>query len=191
MAGKLSEIKTKTQMKSPPSADRENEMNNLNEKGEEMNNLNDKLGLQGKYRTIVHRAATGKVETSEWKVNTINDALKTAVAGNFETNADIAMNSFFDGNTTPPTGGEDGIMISNSGDNYYEMISSISGTGSSRKITGTFTGVADTFIDVRLGHDVDGADSFNIPYATPTAWDNVMLAAADTLTVEWTITVGA
>ena len=161
-----------------------------------MSNLSDGLGLQGKYRTIVHRAATGKVETSEWKVNTIIAGLKTAVAGNFEATSDFAIDAFFDGdvsgdNVTPPTASEDGIMISDSSDDYYEMISSISGTGTSRTFTGTLTGVADTFIDIKLGQDVDGADSFNITYATPTAWDNVILAIADTLTVEWTITVGA
>jgi len=167
------------------------EMNNLNEKEKEMNNLNDKLGLQGKYRTIVHRAATGKVETSEWKVNTIHTDLKNAIAGNFEAAADIAMNSFFDGNTTPPTGDEDGIIIHKSTGAYYEMINSISGTGSSRKFTGTFTGVAGTFDDVQLGQQYGAGIGFVINYADPTAWDNVILAAADTLTVEWTITVGA
>ena len=167
------------------------EMNNLNEKENEMNNLNDGLGLQGKYRTIVYRAATGKVETSEWKVNTISADIKTSVAGNFEAALDYALDNFFDGNITPPTTAEDGIMIHVLAGAWYEMISSISGTGTSRKITGTFTGVANTFDEVRMGHAFDSEGIFDIIYADPTAWDNVILAAADTLTVEWTITVGA
>ena len=173
-------------------------MNNLNEKpakggqGEEMNNLDDKLGLQGKYRTIIHRAATGKTETSEWKVNTIHTDLKSAVAGNFEASTDFAIDAFFDGNNTPPTDSQDGIVIHKSTGAYYEMVSSVSGTGHSRKFTGTFTGTAGTFDDVDLGHDYDEpTDHFDIQYATPTNWDDVILAEADTLTVEWTITVGA
>ena len=168
------------------------EMNNLNEKEKEMNNLDDKLGLQGKYRTIVHRAATGKVETSEWNVNTINSDLKTAVAGNFQTTSDFAINALFGGNNTPPTDSQDGIILHISTGAYYEMINSISGTGSSRKFTGTFTGTAGTFDDVVLGRVYEPvAEEFSLVYADPTAWDNVILAAADTLTVEWTITVGA
>ena len=171
-------------------------MNNLNDKEKEMNNLNDKLGLQGKYRTIVHRAATGKTETSEWKVNTISADIKTSVAGNFEAALDYALDNFFDGdvngdNKTPPTTAEDGIMIHVLAGDWYEMISSISGTGTSRKITGTFTGVANTFDEVRMGHAFDSEGIFDVEYANPTSWDNVILAAADTLTVEWTITVGA
>ena len=155
-----------------------------------MNNLNDGLGLQGKYRTIVHRAATGKTETSEWKVNTISSALKEAVAGNFQTPTDFAMDALFDGNVTPPTTDEDGIALHKSTGAYYEMICSISGSGSSRTFTGTFTGVAGTFDNAKMGYDY-GAGYFAPEYASPTAWDNVILAAADTLTVEWTITVGA
>ena len=171
--------------------EKENEMNNLNEKEKEMNNLNDKLGLQGKYRTIVHRAATGKVETSEWKVNTINSDLKAKV-NDVLLNAgeDFALNALFNGNGAP-TAGEDGIILHNVTD-YYEMdCSSSEPTTTSIKITGTFTGVANTFTGVILGFDSTGGLGFTVVYATPTAWDNVILAAADTLTVEWTITVGA
>ena len=163
-----------------------------------MSNLSDGLGLQGKYRTIVHRAATGKTEISEWKVNTIDGSLKNAVGNNFETTSDFAMDALFDGdvnddNVTPPTTEEDGIVIHKSTGAYYEMISSISGSDNSRTITGTFTGVAGTFDDVGLGQSYEGLGDgkFNNHYANPTAWDNVILAIADTLTVEWTITVGA
>ena len=173
-------------------------MNNLNEKpakggqGEEMNNLNDKLGLQGKYRTIVHRAATGKTETSEWKVNTINSDLKQAVNDTLLVNSDFALDALFDGNVTPPTSGEDGIALHISTGDWYEMIcSSSEPTTTSIKITGTFTGFAGTFDDVALGWSISFPDDFSKRFADPTAWDNVILAIADTLTVEWTITVGA
>ena len=167
-------------------------MNNLNEKEKEMNNLDDKLGLQGKYRTIVHRAATGETETSEWKVNTIYSQLKEKVNDVLLVNSDFALDNLFDGNVTPPTGAEDGIMLRKSDYSWYEMIcTSSEPTATSTKITGTFTGVAGTFDDVKLGQSVDDVDSFNIWFASPTSWDDVILAAADTLTVEWTITVGA
>ena len=177
-------------------------MNNLNEKpakggqGEEMNNLNDKLGIQGKYRTIVHRAATGKVETSEWKVNTIGNGLKLAVAAGLDNAVDYAMDALFDGdvnddNVTPPTTDEDGIAIyDDTGADWHEMVCSKSGTGNSRKFTGTFTGDAVTFSDVKLGR-VYSAGDFGSIFATPTSWSNITLAAADTLTLEWTITIGA
>jgi len=64
-------------------------------------------------------------------------------------------------------------------------------TATSIKITGTITQVAGTFTDVKLGFNVSGSDDFTVTYASTTAWDDVILAAADTLTVEWTITVGA
>ena len=163
-----------------------------------MNNLNDKLGLQGKYRTIVHRAATGKTETSEWKENTIDSDLKAKVNDVLLVNADFALDNLFDGdvnddNVTPPTSGEDGIALHISTSDWYEMIcSSSEPTTTSIKITGTFTGVAGTFDDVTLGFDSAGTGViFAVTYANPTSWDNVILAAADTLTVEWTITVGA
>ena len=126
-------------------------------------------------------------------MNTISAGLKTAVAGIFETTADFAIDAFFNGNVTPPTASEDGLVLHKSTATaaYYEMISSISGTGSSRKFTGTFTGVAGTFDNVGLGFQYATGGTYNINYATPTAWDNVILAIADTLTVEWTITVGA
>ena len=171
--------------------EKEKEMNNLNEKEKEMNNLNDKLGLQGKYRTIVHRAATGKVETSEWKVNTINAGLKVAVATGLDNSVDYAMDALFDGNLTPPTTSEDGIAIyDDTGADWYEMDCSKSGTGNSRKFTGTFTGIGVTFSDVKLGR-VYSAGDFGSIFATPTSWSNITLAAADTLTLEWTITIGA
>ena len=162
-----------------------------------MSNLNDGLGLQGKYRTIVHRAATGKVETSEWKVNTIHTDLKQAVNDTLLVNSDFALNNLFDGdvnndNVTPPTSGGDGIVLHISTDDWYEMdCSSSKPTTTSIKITGTFTGVAGTFDDVALGWNVSFPDDFGKRFADPTAWDDVILAAADTLTIEWTITVGA
>ena len=157
-----------------------------------MNNLNDGLGLQGKYRTIVHRAATGKVETSEWKENTIDSDLKAKVNDVLLVNADFALDNLLGGYDTPPTGGRDGIMLHKLGDPWYDMdCSSSEPTATSTKITGTFKGVAGTFTDVKLGFNVSGADDFTVTYASPTAWDNVILAIEDTLTVEWTITVGA
>ena len=171
-------------------------MKNTNEKpakggqGEEMNNLNDKLGLQGKYRTIVHRAATGKVETSEWKVNTIDIDLKTKVNDVLLVNSDFAMDKLFNGNGAP-TAGEDGIVLYTVEDNYEMDCSSSKPTATSIKVTGTFTGVAGTFTAARLGQDSFGGAGFTVTYASPTAWDNVILAIADTLTIEWTITVGA
>ena len=165
-------------------------MNNLNEKEKEMNNLNDGLGLQGKYRTIVHRAATGETETSEWKENHIDSDLKAKVNDVLLVNADFALDALFNGNGSP-TAGEDGIVLYNVTD-YYEMdCSSSKPTTTSIKITGTFTGVADTFTGVRLGFHSTGGAGFTVTYASPTSWDNVTLAIADTLTVEWTITVGA
>ena len=167
------------------------EMNNLNEKENEMNNLNDGLGLQGKYRTIVHRAATGKVETREWKVNTIHADLKAKVNDTLlSPTENFALDNLFGGNDTPPTIGDDGIIIESG--TWYDMdCSSSEPTATSIKITGTITQVAGTFTDVKLGFNVSGSDDFTVTYASPTAWDNVILAEADTLTVEWTITVGA
>ena len=159
-----------------------------------MNNLNDKLGLQGKYRTIVHRAATGKTETSEWKDNTINQDLKEKVNDVLLVNSDFALDRLFEDSATPPPMTDDGIMIHKSTATaaWYAMIGSSSEpTTTSTKITGTFTGVAGTFSNAKLGGNVDDPAGFNYPYATPTNWDDVTLAEADTLTVEWTITVGA
>ena len=172
-------------------------MNNLNEKpakggqGEEMNNLNDKLGLRGKYRTIVYRAATGETETSEWIENTIHTDLKAAVAGNFQTTSDFAINNLFLTNATPPAAGDDGIVIKTSVVEY-QMVTTVSGSGSSRTFTGTFTGSMGTFQSLYLGQGYDtGTELFTLTYATPTSWDNITLASADTLTIEWTITAGA
>lgn len=149
----------------------------------------DNLSLKG-FIDITIKRANGDIEKWHQK-NTIIVGLKNAIAANFEAALDIAIDAFFDGNTTPPTADEDGIVLRRDNDNWYEMISSISGTGGSRKFTGTFTGVAGTFNSAALGHTYYSDGEFGTDYATPTSWVNVVLAAADTLTLEWTITVGA
>lgn len=164
-----------------------------NEKENIMENLNEGLKITGKYRTIVHRGATGEVEISEWQENTINLLLKEKVNDVFLVNSDFALNLLFNGNVAPPTAGEDGIVI-NTATVFYEMnCSSSEPTSTSTKITGTFTGVAGTFTGATLGFSHSGINNaaFSVTYAEPTSWVNKVLAAIDTLTVEWTITVGA
>jgi len=150
--------------------------------------MKDNLGLKGCIDITIKRA-NGDIEKRHIE-NTIHSELKNFVAYNFQAAEDIALDNLYAVNATTPEIGKDGIIIHKSTGAWYSMISSVSGSDNSRKITGTFTGVAGTFDDVCLGHVYVSADNFSLNYADPTSWDNVVLAAADTLTVEWTITVG-
>uniref|UniRef100_A0A6H1ZVR4 Uncharacterized protein n=1 Tax=viral metagenome TaxID=1070528 RepID=A0A6H1ZVR4_9ZZZZ len=156
-----------------------------------MENLNDGLKITGKYRTIIHRGATGEVEISEWQENTINSNLKEKVQDSFLVSQDYALNNLFIANATPPAAGLDGIAaMVGAGPTFYSMITSITQpTSTSIKATGTLTGFAITVDDASIGWNF--ATGFTVLYAEPTSWVNKVLTTVDTLTVEWTITVGA
>lgn len=151
--------------------------------------LNERFKIVGQYRTIVKRAS-GEVEIGDW-INTIATALKEKVNDQFLASSDFALDSLFNGVLTPPTMYEDGIIIYD-GAHWREMnCSSSKPTATSTKITGVLTGVAGTFTDIALGCHHSGVDNdtFEIRYADPTSWNNITLAAADEITIEWTISI--
>jgi len=161
-----------------------------NEK-ENIMNKQDRLRIVGKYRTIVHRGATGKVEISEWKKNTIHANLKEKVNDIFLVNSDFALDNLFSVNQFTPPIGEDGIMLEVAPEFYSMICSSSKPTATSIKITGTFTGFAVTITGAQLGWNIETTgNNFTVRYADATSWDDITLASVDTLTIEWTITVG-
>ena len=147
------------------------------------------LGMKGHVRIVVDRA-NGKREVQEMD-NTISTELKEAINNNlFASNDDIRLDAPFIANATPPGANLDGIVIMSDGSNWYSMICTMTEpTATTTKISGTLTGVADTFTECSLGFKHAGTDTenFDVSFAEVASFDNVILAAADTLTVEWTI----
>jgi len=148
----------------------------------------DGIKVNGQYRCTVKRA-DGRIEQGEWK-NTISSDLLTALKESLGAAQNYALDALFDGNVTPPTEMEDGIIVyDNVGADWYEMDCSIA-NGSptySKKITGVFTGFDVTLSNAKIGFNFGLPSSFGVEMATPTSWSNIKLAAADELTIEWTI----
>lgn len=115
--------------------------------------------------------------------NAIVDALDTGVGLNY------SMDNLFDGNTQPPTTGEDGIAIKESGGLWYEMDMDTPVVSSGEVLwVGTFTGVTITVADansVNLGHDYQAP--FTNLFAKPSSWSSQVVQSTETLTIEWTI----
>lgn len=162
--------------------------------------FNVNVKVSGQYRCTVKRA-DGTIEQGEWK-NTIHANLLTLLATNLETATDFALNNLHDDYAEQINNTEDGILIDTGGDGtpgegnteqLYAMACTI-GAGSptySRKVTGVFSGKAKTIYNAWLGWNFDDSigsyGDFTKVFATPTSWSNITLAAADTLTIEWTI----
>lgn len=112
--------------------------------------------------------------------NAIVDALD-------DTTPDFAIDNMFNGYTQPPTNGEDGIAIKDSGGLWYEMtMATTVRSASTVTFTGTFTGTGITVADansVNLGRDY--ATPFNTIIAKPSSWSSQDVLAGETLTIEW------
>ena len=162
--------------------------------------FNVNVKVSGQYRCTVKRA-DGTIEQGEWK-NTIHANLLTLLATNLETATDFALDNLHDDYTEPMLNTEDGIILSSVVDGtpgwgnteqLHAMACTI-GAGSptySRKVTGVFSGKAKIIHNAWLGWNFDDTigiyGDFTKVFATPTSWSNITLAAADTLTIEWTI----
>lgn len=161
--------------------------------------FNVNVKVSGQYRCTVKRA-DGTIEQGEWK-NTIHANLLTLLATNLETATDFALNNLHDDYAEQINNTEDGIILDTVGGGTpgegdiqpYAMACTI-GAGSptySRKVTGVFSGMAKTIYNAWLGWNFDDITGmygdFTKVFATPTSWSNITLAAADTLTIEWTI----
>lgn len=123
--------------------------------------------------------------------NTIHQNYLDAVCDLLLGAHNIALDNLFNGNATPPPAGEDGIAIQDTGALWYEMNCTTtppSQSGQDTIVVGTFTGVGITIAaaaEVNLGHN------YGAPFATiiaiPSSWANLVLGAAETLTITWTI----
>ena len=153
------------------------------------------IQLQGHIKATVKRANGFEFVHCDDK-NTIQTDLKEYLAQSISATTDESLNNLFNGNDTLGVAqvDEDGIWVEHTSTQKYEMICSWSSPSStSRKLTGTFTGTGITIAavaDVMMGHKWNnGTTSFDSDFAAPTSWSSLALAAADTLTIEWTITV--
>ena len=129
--------------------------------------------------------------------NTIHQNYKDAICDAIHAGGNIALDNTFNGNATPPPAGEDGIAFyHNAGAIWYEMDCTTTPpaqSGYDIVVKGTFTGVGLTIINnvahVVLGHN------YSAPFATiianPGTWNQLVLGAAETLTITWTIKHGA
>ena len=149
------------------------------------------VAIVGSVRVWITDNKTGKKRLHHDTKNSIQaayaqaipDALDTAVCTSF------ALDNLFNGNVTPPTTGEDGIAIKDSGGTWYEMIMQpITYSGGWVTIVGTFTGVG---ITVALAAEVNLGHSYNNPftriYAIPASWTSTPVLNTETLTIEWLI----
>ncbi len=102
---------------------------------------------------------------------------------------DIALDNLFNGNTTLPPNGEDGITVGDGAGTVYELICSVVQSGADITIEGTLSGVAITIpalADVMLGHDY-AHPIFNTMIANPGTWGNLVLLNTQVLTITWVI----
>ena len=149
----------------------------------------DNLGLKG-FLDVTIKRANGKIEKFHIE-NTIQTGLKDEVNSNIWNpgGVDISLDTLFADDTTPPTALSDGIILRTTDATplYYMMNCSIAHTNDTTTVTGTITDVSKTFDSAKLGHNFSSNFDFAHDFALPTSWDNVILQAADTLTIEWTI----
>ncbi len=124
--------------------------------------------------------------------NAIQAAYPTVIATALQSGVgtDYTFDSLFDGNLQPPTTGEDGIAIKDSGGLWYEMdmIDPPTVTNGEILFVGTFTGVGITVADaasVNLGHDYQ--NPFTTIIALPSSWASQAVLNTETITIEWTI----
>ena len=153
-----------------------------------------KFEIRGFVKAVVTRAdGTSYVHLDE--ENTIHADYKAAICDALMGANDIALDNVFNGAApTPPPAGEDGIAFyANAGAIWYEMdclTTPPAQSGYDVVVVGTFTGVGLTIIanvaHVALGHDYDGTP-FADMIANPGTWNQLVLGAADTLTITWTI----
>ena len=149
--------------------------------------MENKLKIRGYIKVWITRI-NGKKELVFEDHNAIQAAYANAIVDALQSATDYAFDNMFDGNLQPPTNGEDGIAIKDSGGLWYEMIMSSSISAGNVTFTGTFTGVGITVADansVNLGHDY--ANPFNNLFAKPSSWSSQAVLAAETLTIEWVI----
>lgn len=150
----------------------------------------EQVSLTGYIKRTVHRA-NGEIEVEEG-YNTIHTDLINKVNDNLRASSGYGTDDLFSANTGPPQDNEDGIAV-DLGSGWHSMITTVSEPSAySSKWSGTITGTAGTIAsasDVELGHNFDGQAGFVTIFANPTTWGSLTLGSADTLTIDWTITV--
>lgn len=160
--------------------------------------MKNKLGISGRVRAWITRIDGTKELVFDSK-NAINSSYAADLVDAFDAGMNHALDSLFNDTgaaATPPTNGEDGISIyDNAGGNWYEMLMDTpTESAGVVSVKGTFTGVGITVTNnpahVLLGHNWN-ATVFTNPVAQATGWTSQAVLAAETLTVEWTITHAA
>jgi len=158
------------------------------------------IKVRGQYRCTIKRE-NGTIEQGEWK-NTIHADFLGLLKSSLATPQDYALNNLMDtveyssGDEWATQGSKDGIALRENlydfGSGCYTTICSLADGAPdySKKVTGVFTGYGLTVYDANLGWKIKSNPDdppFTKTIATPTSWSNITLAAADELTIEWTI----
>ena len=156
------------------------------------------LGISGHVKIYITDNITGKKRLVFDDHNAIQAAYATAIVDELDSGVgqDYHLDNLFNGMVTPPTAGEDGIVIKDNGSgNWYEMTMSTPvktnyTDGSQVLFVGTFTGAAITIsaaADINLGWNY--ATPFTIIIAIPNAagWAAIPVLITEKLTIEWII----
>jgi len=149
------------------------------------------MKILGEVKVFITDNITGKKRLHFETRNSIQAAYAAAIPDAMDTavGTSAALDNLFNGNVTPPTNGEDGIAIKDSGGTWYEMdMDTPTQAGGNTTFVGTFTGVGITVAlaaEVNLGRDY--AAPFNHIYAIPSSWTSTPVLLTETLTIQWTI----
>ena len=149
------------------------------------------MSISGHIRVFITDNLTGIKRLVFEDHNAIQAAYAAAIATALQSGVgtNYTFDNLFNGNLQPPTNGEDGIAIKDSGGLWYEMdMATPVVSGGNVLFVGTFTGVGITIANaasVNLGHN------YSAPFATivalPSAWASQAVLITETITIEWTI----
>lgn len=139
-----------------------------------------------------HVKATVNKGTEKEKViyddhNSIATAIRAMINSGFSANQEYRLADLFTAVANPPAAGKDGIIIMDDGGTATSMVTTKSASTYSTTFTGILTGVSLTSETAYLGVNIATAISFSTLIASASV--AYTLTSADTLTIEWTISI--
>ena len=163
--------------------------------------IHDSIKLSGIVQAFVRRADCPDVNKLVFEdKNAININLKTFLRNTMDSSVDNALDNLRVAQSATPTAGDDGIMIYDH-DTTLDATSNIGimamgdppTTGNYyQEWQGTWQepSANETVKSAALGWSNDGADEFDVIYATENINPDVVLVLNDILTINWRISIG-
>ena len=150
--------------------------------------MRDVIGIKGELSLAIRKGKKQKVK------NAISTELKNVMASSLQSAQTYgsSTNKFSTDNFASPTAGENGIVVFDSGSNYYETkMTSVTANTSNNTVTLSSSTKANgsnyTFTGAKCGHGYNSGD-FDFLYASTTFTQAVN--DGQQLDLTWTITIG-